>query len=90
MDIRKALTNTAAVVVLFFLFLFPVGRLVLSDVGTDMVFRITSWIGLYGNQEPGDSYADAALLLSLLLALLVVWIANRFITLRKKENSNVQ
>lgn len=55
-----------------------------------MVFRITSWIGLYGNQEPGDSYADAALLLSLLLALLVVWIANRFITLRKKENSNVQ
>jgi hypothetical protein len=81
----KIFANISAVIGLFFALIVPVGRMVFSETGGYLVFRVTSWLGIYRNKEPGDAHIDTAILLSLSLAISVVWFANRFINLRNRK-----
>jgi hypothetical protein len=90
MKFKRTLANIAGVVGLFFAFMFPVARMVFSHTGENIIGQVTSWLGIYHNSEPGDSLVDTFLLLSLLLAISVVWLANLFINPRNRKHPNVK
>ena len=69
MKLKRTLANIAGVVGLFFVFMFPVARMVFSSTGESIIGQVTSWLGIYRNAEPGDSLVDTFLLISLLLAM---------------------
>jgi hypothetical protein len=88
MKFKRILASIAGVVGLFFVFFFPVGRMVFSHTGENIVDRITLWLGIFSNAEPGDSLAWTVLLISLLLAISAVWLANLFINRCNRKHSN--
>jgi hypothetical protein len=90
MKFKRTLVNIAGVVGLFFAFVFPVSRMVFSHTGEDIIGRVTLWLGIYRNAEPGDSLIGTFLLLSLLLAISVVWLANLLINRRNRKRPNVK
>ena len=90
MKLIRILANLAAVVGLFFALIVPVGRMVFSETGGYLVVRVTSWLGVFRNSEPGDSHVATSLLISLLLAISVVWIANFIINKRNRKKANVK
>jgi hypothetical protein len=90
MKLKRTLVNTVGVVGLFCAFAFPVGRMVFTETGEGVLTRIISWFGIYREAEPGDYLVDSSLLLSLLLAISVVWLANILINRRNRKHSNVK
>ena len=90
MKLIRMVTNVAGVVGLFFAFIVPVGRMVFSETGGYLVVRVTSWLGIYRNAEPGDSHIDAAILFSFLLAIWLVWLVNLLINRRNRKHQNVK
>jgi hypothetical protein len=90
MKFKRTVANIASIVGLFFAFIVPVGRMVFSEPGGIIVIRVTSWLGIYRNAEPGDSLIDTSFFLSLLLAISVVWLANFFINRRNRTCANVK
>jgi hypothetical protein len=90
MKFKKILVNIAGVVGLSFVFALPVGRMVFSETGEITISRVMSWLGIYRDAEPGDSLIDTSFLLSLLLAIAVVWLANILINKRNRKRSGVK
>lgn len=90
MRVKRIAANIVSVVGLFFAFILPVGHLVFSDTGANFTVRVTSWLGIYRDAEPGDSIVDMSLLLSLCLAILVVCLANFLINWQNRKHSNVK
>ena len=90
MKFKRTVANIAGVVGLFFAFIVPVGRTVFSDPWAVIVVRITLWLGIFHNEEEGDSQVCAALLISFLLAISVVWLANLLINRRNRKHANVK
>lgn len=89
MKLIRILSNIAAVVGLFFAFISPVSHMVFSETGGYIVVQVTSWLGIYRNAEAGDSHIDAFILISFLLSILVVWLANRLINWRNRKRRNI-
>jgi hypothetical protein len=79
MKLKKLLANIAGVVGLFFAFIFPVSRMVFSLTGEKIVDRVTSWLGIFRNAEPGDSLIATFILISFLLSVSVVSLVNLFV-----------
>jgi hypothetical protein len=90
MKLIRIVANIAGVVGLFFAFIVPVGRMVFSDTGGRLVIRAMLWLGIYRVAEPGDLLVEAVLLLSLLLAISAVWLANLFINRCNRKHPNVK
>lgn len=87
---KRTVANIVGMAGLFVAFMFPVAPMVFSHTGENIIGRITSWLGLYRYSEPGDELVDAFLLLSLLLAISVVWLTNLFINFRNRKQENVR
>ncbi len=90
MKFKKILVNIASVAGLSVAFAIPVGLMVFSETGEIIISRMMSWLGIYRDAEPGDSLIDTSLLLSFLLAIAVVWLANILINERNRKRSNVK
>jgi hypothetical protein len=76
MNIKKLFINIGGGSALFLIFIYPVGRIIFTDTGNNIIIDVTSYLGLYVNAEFGDSLVDATLLISFLLAVTVVFLVN--------------
>jgi hypothetical protein len=78
MKLSRALVNIAAIVGLFCVFALPVGRMVFSGAGQNVITRFILWLGVYRDAEPGDYLVDSSLFISL-----CKHIPNAVLTMRK-------
>jgi hypothetical protein len=90
MKLQRTVANIGSIVGLFFAFIVPVGRVVFSDTVGRLIIRAMVWLGIYRVAEPGDLLVEASLVISLLLAVSVVWLANLFINRRNRTRTNVK
>jgi hypothetical protein len=90
MKLKRTVANIAGVVGLFFTFIIPVGRMVFSDTVGSIAIRAKSGLGIYRHAEPGDFLVDMSLMLSLLLAISIVWLANLIIDRRNGKDPYVK
>lgn len=87
---KVALANFAGLIGLFLAIVFPVGYVLFTEPVAGVVLQVAWLIGIDRNAEPGDSLVDCALLLSLLLAIAGVLLANAFIKRRRRRPANVE
>jgi hypothetical protein len=90
MKLIRVLANIAAVVGLFFAFIVPVGRLVFSETGGYLVVRLTSWLGIFRNSERGDSHVSVSILISIFLAISLVWLVNVILNQYNRKRQNIR
>ncbi|WP_342968748.1 hypothetical protein [Paraburkholderia azotifigens] len=87
---RRISANAAAVATVFFIFSFPVSRIVFTDEFNSFLNTALLRLGMTHEGEPGDSLVDAFLILSLLSSLATVWLGNALIELLRRKRSNVE
>ncbi|QGZ60892.1 hypothetical protein [Paraburkholderia acidisoli] len=87
---RKAFVNAAASILLFLALVYPVGRLIFIEPVATAVARAAFWVGLDRDGEPGDALVDSVLLVSLLLALAMVALANALLKRHRRKPLHVQ
>jgi hypothetical protein len=56
------------------------GSIGIASWATDALIRFAGWFGAYGDEQIGDVYMVAVIVLSFVTASALVWSANRLLT----------
>ncbi|CAN7395313.1 non-ribosomal peptide synthetase [Trinickia sp. LjRoot230] len=59
------------------------GAIPFGPSATDALIRFAAWFGAYGDEQIDDVYMVASLLAALVIAALLVWVANRLLARRR-------
>lgn len=88
MSIKNIAIRCGAVACIAILINIPIGIFLFSNIMDRVVLYATSALHIYGDEAIGDFLVNAAVLLALFVAILVVLIANRFVQWCKWKRSN--